>query len=710
MAATNAAPLIALDAVIIDTETTGLDPKRARVIEVGAVRLAAGRVDGETFRSLVAPGEPIPKTATAIHGIGAAELAGAPSFGEVWPRLREFSGDRVTIGHSLGFDVAVLRRECARIGADFSPRRTLDTRLLAQVVAPDLADFSIEGLCAWLGLPLEGRHSALGDATATARIFCALVPKLREGNIRTFGEAAAACRALTDALDAQHRAGWATPGAEPARADAERTLSRVDSYPYRHRVRDVMSATPLFIAAERTLADALRRMMQARVSSLYVHETGADSANVRAADAGIVTERDILRVLDQKGAAALGTPVREVMCTPLATVPADAFVYRAIGRMARLKYRHLGVVDDAGRIVGALSARNLLRLRAGEAISLGDEIDQAGDVHALAAAWAKLPQVAAALLAEGLSGRDIAAVISRELGALTRQAAILAERRMEKDGRGRAPCAYSVAVLGSAGRSESLLAMDQDNALIFADGVPDGPEDRWFAQLGVHVADFLHEAGVPYCKGGVMAKNPQWRGSVATWRARIEQWIGRSQPQDLLSIDIFFDLRGVHGAGHLSDTLWRAAFDMARGDVAFVKALAGAAGEFESGIGWFGRLHSENGRIDLKKHGLFPIVTTARLLAIRHHVVERSTPARLAGVRALNVGGDSDLDALEAAHGVFADLILAQQIEDVEQGRPPGNAVALKRLSARDNARLRTALEAVRPLNELARDLLFGGS
>jgi DNA polymerase-3 subunit epsilon/CBS domain-containing protein len=207
-----------------------------------------------------------------------------------------------------------------------------------------------------------------------------------------------------------------------------------------------------------------------------------------------------------------------------------------------------------------------------------------------------------------------------------------------------------------------------------------------------------------------MAKNPQWRGSVATWRVRIEQWIGRSQPQDLLSIDIFFDLRGVHGAGHLSDTLWRAAFDTAKGDVAFVKALAGAAGEFESGIGWFGRLHSENGRIDLKKHGLFPIVTTARLLAIRHHVVERSTPARLAGVRALNVGGDSDLDALEAAHGVFADLVLAQQIEDMEQGRPPGNAVALKRLSARDNARLRTALEAVRPLNELARDLLFGGS
>ena len=121
-------------------------------------------------------------------------------------------------------------------------------------------------------------------------------------------------------------------------------------------------------------------------------------------------------------------------------------------------------------MIGALSARDLLRLRAGEAVALGDEIDQASDVHALAAAWAKLPHVAAALLAEGVCARDIAAVISRELGALTRQAAVIAERRMRETGKGDPPCPYAVAVLGSAGRGESLLAMDQDNALIFAEG------------------------------------------------------------------------------------------------------------------------------------------------------------------------------------------------------------------------------------------------
>ena len=192
------------------------------------------------------------------------------------------------------------------------------------------------------------------------------------------------------------------------------------------------------------------------------------------------------------------------------------------------------------------------------------------------------------LRAKGLSGREIAAVISRELGAMTHRAAVLAEQRMGEAGRGAPPCPYAFAVLGSAGRGESLLAMDQDNAIVFAEGEPDGPEDRWFAALGAHVADILHEAGVPYCAGGVMARNAPWRGSLATWRARVRDWIRRSNPQDLLSVDIFFDLRGVHGDAALAATLWREGFDLAAGEVAFAKLLAETAGTVAPALNWFG--------------------------------------------------------------------------------------------------------------------------
>jgi DNA polymerase-3 subunit epsilon/CBS domain-containing protein len=707
---TGAMPLIGLDAIVLDSETTGLDPKKANIVELAAVRLVGGKLDtGAPFRSLVRPPQPIPPTSTAIHRIDDAAVATAPGFAAVWPALAAFTGDSVVIGHAVGFDLAVLKRECEAAGIVWRRPRSLCTGLLAQVAAPDLAGYSLEQLAAWLGLAgFAGRHSALGDATMTARIFLALVPHLRERGIRTLAEAEQASRGLGEALAGQHRAGWVEAVTAPA-PESDLAAQRIDTYPFRHRVAAVMSAPVKGIAAEATVASALQRMTGEKVSSLLVFPVGGDPTDLRPDRTGIVTERDLMRAVAAQGPAVLNAALDTIARRPLHTIRADAFVYRAVSRMNRHGIRHLVVVDAEGRICGMVSARDLLRLRANEAIGLGDALESADDVATLARHWADLPRVAAALRAEGIAGLEIAAVISDELAALTRRAAVLAERRMQDAGHGAPPCPYALAVLGSAGRGESLLAMDQDNAIIFAEGGPDGAADRWFAQLGGIVADILHEVGVPYCKGGVMARNAQWRGSLATWRARVEGWIGRSNPADLLSVDIFFDLRAVYGATALGETLWRDAFAMARGEVGFAKLLAEAAGTVAPGLTLFGRLRTEGGRIDLKMAGLFGIVTTARVLAIRHHVVERATPERLKGIGALGIGSDADLGALIDAQGTFLDLILAQQIDDIAHGLPPSNRVAARPLSRRDRARLHTALAAVRHLDELTRALLFRG-
>jgi DNA polymerase-3 subunit epsilon/CBS domain-containing protein len=701
------APLLSIDAVVIDTETTGLDPRKARVIELAGVRLQAGKLAaGDQFRQLLRPAdESIPAETTRIHGIDSAMVAEAPVFADVWPRFSAYLGQTVVIGHTVGFDLAMLKRECDLAGLPWGRPRTLDTRLLAQIAAPELAGYTLEKLSAWLGVDVADRHSALGDAATTARVFLALVPKLRDRGIRTVAEAERACLALISVLDDQARSGWIEAVEAPARADAERTLRRFDSYAYRHRNRDIMRTPPVFVESGTLVHAALTRLSDERISAVYVGPPAA-SGGVKAADAGIVTERDLLRAITKSGAAALDLPVGQIMSRPLAAVPADAFVYRAIGRMNRLKTRHLGVVDESGHVVGALSARDLLRLRAGEAISLGDEIDDAMDAPALAVAWAKLPRVSESLRAEGLSGRDIAEVISRELGALTRQATVIAERIMRERGEGESPCRYAMIVLGSAGRGESLLAMDQDNAVIFERGEPDSSEDRWFAALGTLVADILHEVGVPYCKGGVMAKNAPWRGSVATWQSRIEHWIVRSNPKDLLCVDIFFDLRAVCGDGSLAVAVRQAAFAAAEGQAAFAKLLVEGISVPRS-VGFFGGIRTENGRVDLKRSGLFGVVSAARAMAIRYGVMERSTPARLAGVKALLHVSAGDLDAVGGAHGVFLDLILSQQIEDISHGTSPSNAVMVKRLSSHDLERLRSALEAVASVDQLVRDVLF---
>ena len=692
----NVTPLIALDTVALDCEASDVDPLRARLRRIGAVRIRGGTLAAGALDLALAPAE------------GDAAL---PDLALVAGRLDDFLGTAVVIGHEVGFDLAVLAAEFARAGLTRPPPRALDVRALAEVARPDLAGFSLDILADWLGLRDLPRATAPACARLAAEVFLALVPHLREGGIRTLAEAEQACRGLKAAREAGHR-GFRDADLAAGRLDAERTFARLDSYPYRHRVGDVMSAPPLFTAATTPVAAVLRDIVERRISSLFVAPPGADPAAgpFDAETVGIVTERDLARALADHGASVLGAAVAAIMSAPLAAVPADAFVYRAIGRMDRLKVRHLGVVDEVGQVVGALSARDLLRMRAREAVSLGDEIDEAPDVPALAKAWAGIAAVAGGLLAEGVGARDIAAVISRELGALTRRAAVLAEGRLAARGRGAPPCRYAVLVLGSAGRGESLIALDQDNAIVFAEGAPDGEADRWFAELGAELVDILDASGVPRCKGGVMARNPPWRGSVETWRARVRHWITRSRPEDLLSVDIFFDLRCVHGDARMARELWLEAFEAARGQVGFAKLLAEAAGHAQPGLTMFGGFRTEAGRIDLKKTGLFAIVTAARCLAIRHHIVERSTPARLAGVRGLGLGGERDLDRLAAAQAALLAAILHQQIEDVHAGRPPGTAVDPARLDPALREAVKEALRTVATADDVVRALLFAGA
>jgi CBS domain-containing protein len=111
----SAIPLVALEAVAIDLEATGLDPTRDRIVEIGAVRLRGSKLkDDVPFRRLVQPGIPIPKAAIAIHGINQDALIDAPKFADVWADARRYFGNSVLVGHTLTFDLTLLRNELQR--------------------------------------------------------------------------------------------------------------------------------------------------------------------------------------------------------------------------------------------------------------------------------------------------------------------------------------------------------------------------------------------------------------------------------------------------------------------------------------------------------------------------------------------------------------------------------------------------------------------
>ncbi len=475
---------------------------------------------------------------------------------------------------------------------------------------------------------------------------------------------------------------------------------RLDSFPYRHRVRSVMGTPPRFVEAGATVKEAAERMRALRIGALLVEDGRPGFA------AGIVTERDVLDAVARDGAAALAHTVARIMSTPVATVPENALLYVAIGRMERLGFRHLAAVDTAGRAVGVVSARALLRLRANKALMLGDAIATAADSRALETVQRALPALAASLLEDEVSALKVAGVIAGVLRDTTARATQLAEAAMESDGWGSAPAPYALLVLGSGGRGESLLAADQDNAIVHAGTDPD---DRWFAELGKRVADTLNAAGIPYCKGGVMAAKSAWRHSLDGWQAQIERWIRSPEGQNLLSVDIFYDFRRAHGDPGLADALRAAAAQAAASSPAFLRMLAKEAEEAGSALTMLGRFRSVEGRVDLKKGGLFPLVAFARVAALKHRVLETGSADRLAAVAAAGAVQKDEADRLRQAHESLLRFVLDQQLVDIAAGVPPSTRVDVLRLTRRQRAALKETLRSLDAIPLLIKDVLTAG-
>jgi DNA polymerase-3 subunit epsilon len=183
--------LDALTYVVFDTETTGLLPHQGdEIVQIAAVRIVNGRrVDGEVFNTLVHPGRTIPPASSAVHGISDAMVVDAPTVAEALSRFHRFAEGAVLVAHNAPFDMTFLRRAEPVIGKRFD-MPILDTVLLSAVVFSQHEEHSLDALTHRLGITIseEARHTALGDAVATADAFLKMLTMLRGRNIRTFEE------------------------------------------------------------------------------------------------------------------------------------------------------------------------------------------------------------------------------------------------------------------------------------------------------------------------------------------------------------------------------------------------------------------------------------------------------------------------------------------------------------------------------------------
>ena len=160
--------------VSLDLETTGLEPKNDRIIEIGAVKITDGTVQ-ETYSLLVDPQMKIPERITELTGISDDMVAGQPFAEDGVRGLLEFCEDLPLLGHNLMFDYGFIKHSAVNMGLGFE-KGGMDTLKIARVVLPDLESRSLQSLRQYYHIPQEEAHRALEDALTTFHLY----EKLRE--------------------------------------------------------------------------------------------------------------------------------------------------------------------------------------------------------------------------------------------------------------------------------------------------------------------------------------------------------------------------------------------------------------------------------------------------------------------------------------------------------------------------------------------------
>jgi CBS domain-containing protein len=455
------------------------------------------------------------------------------------------------------------------------------------------------------------------------------------------------------------------------------------------KVHSLISRPAVCVAQDTPVQQAAQVMTEQSVSSLVITDSDDEAANM----VGILTDRDLrTRVL----AAGLGgqTPVSDVMTPEPITIRTSDSVFAAMLCMLRNNIHHLPILQQQ-RTVGLLNLSDIIRYESQNSLYLVNAIFNQSSVEGLQALVPELRGSFVRMANELATAQMIGSAMSSIGRAFTQRLLELAEQQC-----GPPPVPYCFMVAGSMARDEQLVVSDQDNALVISDRYDPALHGEYFSNLAAFVCDGLAACGYSYCKGGIMASNPQWRQPLRIWRELFTQWIERPNAKTLLNSSIFFDLDGIYGDIRLVEQLKTLLADKAPQSPAFLAALARNALNRTPPLGIFRTFVMEtDGRqkhiINLKGRGTAPLTDLIRVHALACASTAQNSFERLDDISKTKLLQPEALEQLRYALEFLSMVRIRHQAVDVSEGREPDNYIEPEKVADAERHNLKEAFQVL---------------
>lgn len=460
------------------------------------------------------------------------------------------------------------------------------------------------------------------------------------------------------------------------------------------KVRKLVSRRTVSVPLGTSVQEAARVMTEHSVSALVIlGPPSAAGAPLSQVMVGITTDRDLrTRVLAE--GLALDTPVDRVMSPNPITINADDSVFEAMLCMLRHNIHHLPVVYRQ-RTVGVINLSDIIKYESQSSLYLVNSIFNKQSVAELQALLPDLRITFLRMVNEQATAHMIGSAISGIGRSLTQRLLELAEQEL-----GPPPVPYCFMALGSMARDEQLIVTDQDNALVLDNRFDPRVHDDYFLKLATFVSDGLAACGYSYCKGGIMATNPQWRQPLRVWKGYFNQWIDRPNPETLLNSCIFFDLDSVYGEAELVESLKDLLAQKASSNPLFLASLARNALNRTPPLGFFRTFVMEkdgqqNNIINLKGRGTAPLTDLIRVHALAAGSKAQNSLDRLDAIASTKLLTEEAITKLRYALEFLSIVRIRHQAMDLEASREPDNYIEPEKVSASERYNLKEAFQVL---------------